>query len=478
MFTPLGRPNDSCAGIVAYEANRPPRPDYYLQVTLAIYFIIIALYSITMPIMWRWRNKSEFYKIRPFELTWFLQLQFILFLTGVFLPVFSDDKVPCWIFLVLNIIPLALMAGVFGLRILAVPIETLYMRAVASQVKTNKLDDNTTNISAVQKQSKKSKLIMVKLLISVLLGWKDIYELQALELMKTKTSYLILAAAFSIPGWIAFIVLLVTIPPYYSGCNCTFFAEVAIANLSVTVGGIFFLIRSVYMSFKISGWDEKGVLMEMLKLFVIVGPIESTGLILIAIDPHQLAYSHVLYWAWSQALSVFLSWYFTILWPLLTQFRIDRIRKTKMGSLKIGTMKIMCQDDPQLKQEFYDYAKDHYILESVYFLDDVQVYRNLFHEKSSAWKVSKFQLLVNKYIRTGSEFEINISHSMREDVLRHYTDIKNPKKLIQALDPVFNEIERVLQAGPWTDFLFSKHSQYKGTQVRPSVLDPRKFDSI
>ena len=44
-------------------------------------------------------------------------------------------------------------------------------------------------------------------------------------------------------------------------------------------------------------------------------------------------------------------------------------------------MKIECDKDPKLKQEFYEFAEKHYVAESIAFLEDATMYKNFFFEK-------------------------------------------------------------------------------------------------
>ena len=139
--------------------------------------------------------------------------------------------------------------------------------------------------------------------------------------------------------------------------------------------------RVVFISFKIAGWDEQGVIQELLMIVGIVGGSCLLFWILVIIDPSSLAYLRIFSWTWLFPIVGLLYWYSSFGLQLYVQLKQDYHNKTSV--IQIADMKATCADDPQVKQEFYEFAKKHYVVESINFLDDVASYKSFFFDKVS-----------------------------------------------------------------------------------------------
>ena len=59
-------------------------------------------------------------------------------------------------------------------------------------------------------------------------------------------------------------------------------------------------------------------------------------------------------------------------------------------------------------------------MEALNFLDDVEQFKILYYEKATNWRKARFKIIVETYILPGANFEINISHAMRNKILKIY----------------------------------------------------------
>ena len=70
--------------------------------------------------------------------------------------------------------------------------------------------------------------------------------------------------------------------------------------------------------------------------------------------------------------------------------------------------------------------------------------------------------VVDRFIRNGADYEINISAIQRERVIAKI-EKGNTDKLINIFDEVYKEIDNMMQLGPWKDFLRRRHTPDKAT---------------
>ena len=169
MFTPYGDGNDTCSGIQQYEALRPDPPAYLFDISLVTYSIMVFLHVSLLPIMWKWRNKSRFYKIRPFFLTWFFQFFLIIYMTTYLLPVLTNDYIPCWVLIIGMTISLTFMLSILALRIMTLGIETLYMQS--AHLHLVKLQQQNNEETETIGSHTTSHWHMMRILVSIFMGY-------------------------------------------------------------------------------------------------------------------------------------------------------------------------------------------------------------------------------------------------------------------------------------------------------------------
>ena len=151
------------------------------------------------------------------------------------------------------------------------------------------------------------------------------------------------------------------------------------------------------------------------------------------------------------------------------------IKKMKPSTDEVGSepqdMKVSLNTDPNLKKEFYEFAKKHFIVEALNFLDDVEQFKILYYEKATNWRKARFKIIVETYILPGANFEINISHAMRNKILKIYHENQqaNGLEAFQSFDAATKEIEKNLNEGTWLDFL-SFHFQNQNQQAQQNRI--------
>lgn len=462
MFTPYGPANDTCLGIELYEASRPSPPsDFIFSTSLGLLIFMMCTHLSLLPLIWKWRTQSRFYRIRPFFLTWFLQLNLFVYTASSLLPGLTNDHVPCWVLVLGTNVPLAFLTSLFVLRIMTLYLETLYMQS--ARIHLNK---QTATFEETETQSSSALSLtcfkVFPLIADVLFGNIKPEHFLPLELLKIKHSTMFISIIFSSIGWIVCLLILFLVPPYYHGClQCDFFTEIAIGIFVITFFGICLLIRMVYVTLKVIGtWDKKGVLIEMMLLFTLSGFFFLSGWILVMVDPNNLSYHRKMYWPWFQCINGFLAWFFSCCLQVILQYRENFQRqqiyasKSKLSYLSVDwdsdCLEVIKQN-ADIKREFENYAESHFILDSLLFLYAVDQFRANFYSKNENLKQVVYKRIVDKFIREGSAYEINVSATQRKTILNPSSISSH--QLYAIFDDAYNEVKKMIQQGGWIDFL-------------------------
>jgi len=211
-----------------------------------------------------------------------------------------------------------------------------------------------------------------------------------------------------------------------------------------------------YQAFMAVGWDDKGVVWEMLMVPLLIAPTCLAIWILIIVDPGNAEYNQTFNWPFLFVITTF-EWNFTSFgYQLYVQWRQDRSK----SKLQIIDMVSAFADDPNLQKEFAEFAAKHYITESLQFIEDVKTFQKFFFEKAESWRVSKFKSLVETYILSGSRMEVNISFAMRSKMTNLYDNAQShSRELHNAFDEAAKEVERMIHNGAWTEFLVKRSKQ-------------------
>jgi hypothetical protein len=223
-----------------------------------------------------------------------------------------------------------------------------------------------------------------------------------------------------------------------------------------------------YQAYSVVGFDDKGVVIEILGIALIVAPLGLIIWILMIIDPGDLQTKNVFNWSFLFTFTTAPSWlYIGFFHQFYVQWRQDR----KATTFAIEPMDTVFQSDPTIKKEFGEFAARQFITESINFIEDVNTYKRFYFEKGDSWRVAKFKTLVETYVVSGSRMEVNISYAMRNQIVKAYDQVKQGKSikdLVNEFDAAVKEVEQMVHNGAWTEFLMVRRKrQSKTMEVVP-----------
>lgn len=257
-------------------------------------------------------------------------------------------------------------------------------------------------------------------------------------------------------------------------CNdCDPYLDIPVTMLVTSVFEAILVVNIVFTTRKMifmQKEDSKRIQGEFYLYLFLVSPITFIIWTLVIIDPGRLLYKREFNWAWIFIVHNVLVWWASFGNQVFQQWRENRKWKTFVSQSSHLSMTDLWKTDKDLYQQFEKYAENQYVVELVYYLQDVEIYKNLFYDKPDSWKKSKFINLVQKYILTGSNFEINISHNMRNKIIRVYEEVQRSnhlelKMMYRVFDDSVEEIRHLLQDGAWKSFLFQKKKAGTFNQV-------------
>ena len=467
IFAPVGNASNPCAGVNDYDAMRPVVTDQFRNANVTLYSFWQVVEVMTLVWVWIWRNKPRFRKVRPFGMSVMLLLGFSVYDIAAFLaPVYS---MPCASIVAFYTVSLAWFGSGVILRAIVLSVETQYA-TIARGENTLFADEASVAMSNASTQPfSLSFLSTLGFLTRVTLGIARVEDMAIAELVLIKNSYNIMLALCSVPAILCFILLVATVPPYQTCYNCDVFLELPIGFTITLSLYIIVAFRVVYFAFKSAGWDQKGVVIELFSIPMVIGNIAVMVWILIIIDPNNLNFDRKFNWSSLFFVSTAAYWWNCFGYPIYRQFRDDR----KSSTFQIVDMKTMCSTNPMVKKDFEDFATKLYVTESLQFLEDVSTYKQFYYDKGENWRISKFKSLVETYIFSGSKMEINISSAMKTKLLRLYetsstttitnnNNNNNAKQSVRnieyydAFDEAYSEVARMINNGAWTEFLMKR----------------------
>jgi hypothetical protein len=456
QFAPRSNvPDDPCQGVKLYELGRSPMSQDLKNLNLAFFIILAVLQLIVIIVTWQLREKPRFRKVRPFELSFSLTTCFFLYQIAAMLSYVV--ALPCALVVVLYVVSLSWFGAVGSIRALVLALESNY--AKQAQKEALKQDDQQSQAAVSISQASThmtltSVATRVQLLLQVITGRVMVDQLHITELVVVKNSVVGLMLVYAMPAFLTGILLVALTPPYQTCYGCDIFLELPIG---IAVCLLLYLVSALFMSYqayRAVGLDEKGVVAEMLFIGGFVAPLALVIWILMIVDPGGVQYLNTFNWSLLFAVTSSLwlaSGYFY-------QFYIH-LRYDWSSGLNIETMDTMFASDPSIKTEFLEFAARHFVMESLNFVEDVKMYKSLYYEKAESWRLSKFKYLIETYIASGSRMEVNISHTMKLEILRAYDQAKHGKvnkDLFVVLDEALKEVEQMIHNGAWTEYLFKR----------------------
>jgi hypothetical protein len=428
QFAP--RSNDStepCLGINLYEAARPAMSQGMKDVNLAAFILIAVKQLLVLIRMWTLRDKPRFRKVRPFELNVVLMLGFGLYQFAAFMPYYV--ALPCALVVVCYVFALSWFGASVIVQGLVLALEGNYAK-LASMEATGRDRQRSEAISETTVESAAfSYLKRIGLLTRLLTGCLRVDQLSMVEIVATKKSYALLVLLLLLPSALTCILLIALTPAYQSCYECDIFLELPIG---VAVFLIVYITAALYISYEaysVTGFDDKGFVLEMVCMAGLLAPLALVVWILMILDPGEVQYNNHFNWSFLFVFTAQVWLTISYFYQFDVQWRGDR----SADKLQIGPMDTMLASDPLLKKEFFDFAARHFVTESVNFLEDIKTYKHFFFEKGETWRLAKFKYLVQTYIVSGSRMEVNISYDMKMQILGLH-DKKAKEQRNQNLD--------------------------------------------
>jgi hypothetical protein len=138
--------------------------------------------------------------------------------------------------------------------------------------------------------------------------------------------------------------------------------------------------------------------------------------------------------------------------------------KAGIGNSALPPMRETLESDEQLRIAFSDYAKTHYVNESLSFLQSVIEYQAYFWEKNDSWRKHKISIIYGTYIQVGSASEVNLSAECRKRCKHDYEAIMNSKHPdCRIMLELFKESERqvsdMIESGVWRKFITERRGR-------------------
>jgi hypothetical protein len=108
---------------------------------------------------------------------------------------------------------------------------------------------------------------------------------------------------------------------------------------------------------------------------------------------------------------------------------------------------------PTVRKRFERFATEHFILESLYFIEDVTVWKDTFHTETKDIRFKAAISLVEIYCKVGSMMQINVSEAQRERVEKQIHSSTPDTLSANVFDECYGEVCKMVMDGSWQDFV-------------------------
>lgn len=492
-FTPPGNASGLCAGLEQRALDRPAMTQGFFTGNLVV-FILYAVWLAGMLLgVVVFRHHPRFSKIRPLGLSLCALVAALLY--GMSVTIAFALEWQCLYFIFILTFGVSLAAITVTMRALVICLEAQYAQLATADSNRVQLADAESDTGSHGKpslgaaaKSLSSSLGMrstlghfanqvaaLKLLISLVYGFKHLEGFTLQEVSTAKSHYALFQVVFMFPGLIVILCLMFAVPQTYQCLDeCReIFMEVEIGHIVVLVYLAVFCLRVLALMHRMVGWDDKGLLMEMVVMVPLVGFFILLAAVLAMTDPDGLLYSREFNW---QAVGIVAgmaySWT-TLGYQILVAVREDR--STRLDDLKqqhVAVIKFMVailEQHSDVREEFEKFAVKNFVIESVQFLEDVAQFKRLFYQKPDNWRSNKVHLLVRNYIVVGTAMEINISAVAREEIVRRAQG-KISTESFNIFDQAYEQIKDMLQNGAWRQFVKKHKVTSNGFEAASSLM--------
>jgi hypothetical protein len=487
-YTPRGNATHPCAGVEEFNAKLIPFPNELRSLHFAIYSIYVCITGISVVLIWLLRHHPRFLKVRPVALSYMLLVGLMLYITTGLVG--SINRFPCAFMSVCYLASFAFFATSLTTRALVTSFEAQYAqmagKLAALTIKDEESSmggDNATTTASRQPPACVEAIVEVIrttwILFRVCFGLIKMSQLSFHDIKYTKQSYKLFAFLFFFPFVFFLVALIYLVEPMHFPCACTcrnIFLETPIMLVVWQLVYVPMIIYCVFVTYRIVGWDSKGVVFELFEVAAVAGGLSIVVWFLISFDPMDLTANAQFEWQLLTFLPVYYFWYasfgkqFRFVFkeylrnkthPAAALRRSRKMTKQPSTSTELvhpednGNLQTMLNANPTLKQEFMEFAAEEYVMESIQFLQDVQMFQDIYFQKGEGWRRSKAKLLCKLYIEIGADLQINISDRMRETIkLACFYATEVPK--VTVFDDAQVEIEEMIRQGCWHNFISAR----------------------
>jgi hypothetical protein len=428
MFIPNGT---KCSGVEQFNANRPLLQENNKTIMIVLTCSVITLFLGTIPFLWKFKNATQFGRLRPFV---FNVLYCILFSAICACALLVNlYEVPCVVLLAFHVVGGAATVTFLFMKSFVFILEHHFVQRV-----------NTAN-SILQNDVLRSTSLLASMrdFYNVSIG-SPVERLSLENIARLRAHKLFIGVVvFSIP-LLAFGVAVVCMDILHLGCvNCTIFVEFVIVVMAAPGLILILLTRFVLISSKI-GSDSGGVFNELKLITIFVGSVVSfVYLVLMTLDPWLLMYTRIFDWEFINiAVAGPLSWLIFFAKPLRTAFSQQRARLGANNRIENKENFLEKMDDAT-KASFVEYCKRHYCIESINFLASFKVLTD-----------SLQQLIVGQRIKQTFVHELGLQSINVSDVERKKA-MSSPVNAV-IFDGCELEVVAMLQSGTLLDFFIER----------------------
>jgi len=487
IFAPTG--NDSanvCAGLDAYESARPSPSDLFQQFNLAVFIYSICLWSLSLAWFWRYREAKRLRIVRPFFANVITCVAHMFFAIAMSLGLARQD-LPCSLTLVAFF--LWISGGIVHLYITIIIylLESHFAQNVGKYAVLTSSSANGEDRSEVTEKTPvwriQSNFLSAFLdFLKVAVGAKSLEALPFTSLLVLKKRYPAIALMIALPSVIPLSIILGTSAVYRTCVGCAFFLEPLLGFLALYLVYALGAIRIIWLTRSAQFIDTQGLYEQLLLILIPAGPLVIAVIVLTIVDPGNASFNRTfMYFEWiMQFVMLVIYWGGMV---LINVYKVHRAQKNEENIAQLATTRssganVMddLETNPELSSHFETYAKNHFAVETYYFMRDVRAFKQAFYDKTDMWRLHRVKQLVETYIRHNALMEINISHDIRKRIIDRFGGITATSSLIDLytlFDEAFTDVGSSILFGLWQSFIASKPT---ATVSPTSVAHSRKLD--
>ncbi|KAH9257923.1 hypothetical protein BASA81_003942 [Batrachochytrium salamandrivorans] len=479
-FAPLGNATGACSGLEQRDMDRPPMTPEYFNASIALFGVFAGLTVITFVAATIDRNHPRFLKVRPLYLSYLTLFASILYVSSG--TIAFALRWPCGYIMFAQCAGISFSCATMVLRSLVISLEAQFAKTAADNrvlAKENESVDNDSQGKASSTMESvmgrfAQQLAALGSLFSVVFCNRKLSTFSLQEINIAKSNYALFTLLFVSPGVLIILIVLVATPPL-NECSTKcheMFLEMEIGLLAMMGYFMIFSLKIVYVMYELVGFDDKGLMTEMVLTVLGVGTCIILTTVLDMVDPGSLHYSYVMNWQMLTFVGGWLNLFITLWYQMIVVIQQRRRARNEDAKQEKSTViKMMVQvleGNPSLRKEFGEFGVKQYVVESIQFLEDVAQFKSLFYQKADTWRTQKVNLLIKNYIKVGTNLEINISSSARDRIMQRVKMGKIDQSSFDIFDEAYEQVREMLQNGAWREFVRYRGVTTNGFEISAS----------